>query len=529
MAEIGFYEFGPFCVDPSRQILLKDGERVALAAKPFHLLVLLIQHRERVLSREELMRAIWPDVSVTNNNFNVTLRAVRRALGESAHNHQYIVTTPEGYRFIATVAERFGAETETRSDEAAPFVSNAALPTPTSHPSDSGDTEVLSQPRVKEGGAEARRKARYLAVALILVLLFITALWFIQAQRGKHLPTASSNPAAPSDPSRPLNEATDSSGQEGKITRLTSHPGRDACPSWSPDGQRIAFVSNREKTTYWGDIWVINEDGSNLRRLTLVPDSPHGLAEQPIWLGHTGDIAILETVNYHEILRFHLSAKPKLPVHRMVEDFESPFFSRLLVVPGRRGTHDFTVTREGERAAWVTLTKPWYTCPTVGVVRTALLSALNGGDALEAGTMIISSSFNCEVQPGKNPFERVSFSPDGSQIVVARNPDPQAYGFDLEVYNLDGTLAKRLTDNGGGVSPIINWNPDWSADNRIAFASNRSGRFEIYTINPDGSGLQQLTFKGGDFPSWSPDSSRIAFQSERDGNPEIYVLYLEHR
>jgi TolB protein len=137
------------------------------------------------------------------------------------------------------------------------------------------------------------------------------------------------------------------------------------------------------------------------------------------------------------------------------------------------------------------------------------------------------STFDCDVQPGKCPFEGISFSPDGTQFVVARNPNPKVYGFDLEIYNLDGTLVRSLTNSAGRSSPISNWHPNWSSDNRIAFASNRSERFELYTINPDGTDLRQITFNGGDWPSWSPDNRRIAFESERDGNPEIYIVDLK--
>ena len=61
---------------------------------------------------------------------------------------------------------------------------------------------------------------------------------------------------------------------------------------------------------------------------------------------------------------------------------------------------------------------------------------------------------------------------------------------------------------------------------KIAFASNRDGDFEIYTINADGSSLVQLTAnKGRDFPSsWSPDGQKLAFTSDRAGNYDIYVV-----
>jgi TolB protein len=121
-----------------------------------------------------------------------------------------------------------------------------------------------------------------------------------------------------------------------------------------------------------------------------------------------------------------------------------------------------------------------------------------------------------------------SFSPDGSQIVISRTPDPNYYGFDLEIYTTGGTLVRKLTNNGGGPIPVSNRAPNWSSDNRIAFASNSTGRSEIYTINPDGSNLTQVTSNGGTSPSWSPDASKIAFASDRTGNSQVYTIPAPH-
>jgi TolB protein len=85
-----------------------------------------------------------------------------------------------------------------------------------------------------------------------------------------------------------------------------------------------------------------------------------------------------------------------------------------------------------------------------------------------------------------------------------------------------GHKIRRLTN-------IINSYPSPSPDDgRIVFASNRSGEFQIFLMNSDGTGLVQLTHgRGGNVtPSWSPDGRLIAFASteQRDGNAEVYVM-----
>ncbi|HJR09580.1 MAG TPA: protein kinase [Pyrinomonadaceae bacterium] len=71
------------------------------------------------------------------------------------------------------------------------------------------------------------------------------------------------------------------------------------------------------------------------------------------------------------------------------------------------------------------------------------------------------------------------------------------------------------------------WHPDYSPDgSRIAFASNRDGATEIYTMSADGSDVRRLTFNTteDDCPTWSRDGQKIAFQSRRDGQMEVYVM-----
>jgi len=101
-----FYEFGPFRLDPSAPLLWREGRPVALTLKALETLVVLVEQGGRVVSREELIEAVWPDTVVEENNLSVNVSMLRKALGESEAGEKYIETLPRrGYRFTATVRD----------------------------------------------------------------------------------------------------------------------------------------------------------------------------------------------------------------------------------------------------------------------------------------------------------------------------------------------------------------------------------------------------------------------------------------
>jgi eukaryotic-like serine/threonine-protein kinase len=100
------YEFGPYRIDPSKRLLFRGGESVPLPSKAFDTLLVLVQHKETVVSKEELMRSLWPDTFVEESNLSQSIFLLRKALGETAQDHRYIVTIPgRGYRFAEEVRE----------------------------------------------------------------------------------------------------------------------------------------------------------------------------------------------------------------------------------------------------------------------------------------------------------------------------------------------------------------------------------------------------------------------------------------
>jgi DNA-binding winged helix-turn-helix (wHTH) protein/TolB-like protein/Flp pilus assembly protein TadD len=99
------YEFGSFRLDTTQYRLLRQGKVVPLAPKEFDMLLVLIERRGQVVSKDDLLKTVWPDTIVEETNLTVIISALRKALGESAEE-KYIETIPQrGYRFIAPVSE----------------------------------------------------------------------------------------------------------------------------------------------------------------------------------------------------------------------------------------------------------------------------------------------------------------------------------------------------------------------------------------------------------------------------------------
>jgi DNA-binding winged helix-turn-helix (wHTH) protein len=106
------YEFGPFRVNPEKQTLLRGDELIALNPKTFQLLLVLLRHGNQIVTKDELMKSVWPDTFVEETNLTRNIFALRKALGDSQQN-RYIITVPgQGYRLAEGV--RLVSETDLR-------------------------------------------------------------------------------------------------------------------------------------------------------------------------------------------------------------------------------------------------------------------------------------------------------------------------------------------------------------------------------------------------------------------------------
>jgi DNA-binding winged helix-turn-helix (wHTH) protein/tetratricopeptide (TPR) repeat protein len=169
------YEFGPFRMDPDKQTLLRENAHVPVPPKAFETLLALVRRSRDVVSKEELLREVWPNSFVEESNLSQNIFLLRKALGDTAENRQYIVTLPGvGYRFAATV------RTVTEQGEA--LVAQARTRTQIVIEENGAETDqglkALPIPRTRRAG-----RRLLLSMAVVTALLALGAFLVIRSWR----------------------------------------------------------------------------------------------------------------------------------------------------------------------------------------------------------------------------------------------------------------------------------------------------------------------------------------------------------
>ena len=249
--------------------------------------------------------------------------------------------------------------------------------------------------------------------------------------------------------------------------RLTNNPNDDCCPSWSPDGKRIAFVSDRAghpgvipgRFTY--EIYVMDADGSNPQNLTNNPAND-GF---PSWSPDGKQIVFQSTRDDRQYEIY-------------VMDADGANLQRLTENPN-----------EDEYPSWSPDGK-----------RIAFCSVREGHFNYEVYVMDADGANPQRLTENlKNEWD-LSWSPDGEQIAFALDRKGDFENFEIYVMDADGKNLQRLTENRGD-DEYPSWSPDGE---RIAFMSERDGNKEIYVMDADGANQQNLTNNRHDdcCPSW---------------------------
>ena len=279
------------------------------------------------------------------------------------------------------------------------------------------------------------------------------------------------------------------------LTQITNDPTFDTngAPNWSPDGARIVFESDRDCIGCdTQDIYSVNPDGTELTRLTATPAFDRSPAYSP-----SGNQVVLESCD-------PLDCTPTITV--MSAD----------------GTGQFPVI-EGTMPDWGVPSSPFPPPPADGKIAYTTTQDFFVTNRDEIYTMYANGFRKTRVTRNDRRDTNPDWSPDGTTIAFTSRID----GSDLDIYevNADGSFPTNLTPG-----PAIDAQPSWSPDGRIAFTSNRGpgDTAGIFVMNGDGSSPTELTDPSDEVahrePAWSPDGGKIAFVSAEDGDDDIYLV-----
>ena len=540
------FRFGEFEFSVRSGELRRNGEVVRLQQQPLKVLHALLDQSGELVTREQLRERVWPDDSVQDfdNSLRVAINKLRQALGDDPDAPQYISTLPRrGYRWLYPVtvhdvppshweAQDLGvaAERGSRFDE---------------------------PPMRTASGTVARREFGYksILVTLVLVLMAIAA--------GRYLREGPKSP----DP---------------KVLPLTTYPGMECMPSISPDGKQVAFAWTGPESDHPYSVYVkaIADE-----RPHLVTKTPAGAADgDPVWSpdGHSiyffrrgpgqsgvyiaslgdGSARLIESTSLSErrLRRARFDVSPDgntlvypdaVPEQETIALFLLDLHtleSRQITTPpsNSEGDGDPAFSNDGKTLGFARNTldsEQVYVMPAAGGPARVLISnsvtdfidgltwTVDDREIVFGGKQLRKAS----VSGGEPSIKAITYVPGPSTFPSVRSTSlvyVQATVND-NVWKLE---LRDPTHAAGEPSRLISSTrqqaaASYSPDGKhLAFQSDRSGNWEIWICDRDGSNAIQLTRLGAALtgtPRWSPDSKQIAFDSHASGVSQIYVIPAE--
>src|SRR6266496_3416009 len=521
------YEFGPFRLDATERLLLRDEQHVPLTPKAFETLLVLVEHGGHVIDKDELMRKVWPDTFVEEVNLAKNVSSLRKILGAEQSDY-YIETIPKrGYRFVAGVREVWASEPPSASREG-----NMLSPRTVWHDEGGADTDSIAQPKGRpfsgvadltdETSAYSHGK-RSLASRLGVPIAFVTlgaivalGIWFLMLR-----PITA--------PPAPLL----------KITPVTSFPGNEDQAAFSPDGNQIAFVWNGEKEDN-SDIYVKMIGAEQPLRLTSNPAAD----TDPTWSPDGHHIAFLRQSAENGGLFLIPSlggAERKLAdifPYRPVVIGNTLTYSpdgKLLAAPDKNSQGQpfsiYSISIEtGEKTK---LTSP--PAGSVGDLFPAFSTDQKTLAFVRSVSIAAADIYLLPLgggEPKRLTFDNtsirgLSWTSDGKEIVFASRRGGSTYN--LWKTSITEATSERLTNSERDVySPTIP-----PQGNRLSYTQSMMDaniwRIRLHTSRgQDDLPLELISSTQEDNgPQYSPDGRKIVFASRRSGSYEIWMCEVD--
>ena len=502
------YEVGEFRLDlRRRQLLRADGAAVPLSGKSFDALAYLVQHAGTLVSRTELTKALWPTSVVEDNNLNVTISTLRRALGDEPPGQRYVVTVAgRGYQLVADVR----AVDRDNGDEPA-----GAPPPPSA--------AVVLPPAEAARRVDARLRFAIAASFVVVVALVVII-------RGWRVETAGTETAAITSVRR--------------VTSVTSYPGNEWFPSLAPDGEHVAFSWDGGGDNL--DVYVMRLGAQDPLRLTSDGAADLGAAWSP-------DGRQLAFIRQRGLLSGDLYVVPALGgPERKVLEVRSNFMIAGRTAPLLAWTPDgkqLVFTGQTDDEGDIATGFDFYLLSLeTGDVRALPITGdgFDGGPAFSAdGKRLAFTRYDAVMRDGELMVQDLDdgFVPRGAPQLVPES-SLQAPGF--PVWSPDGTRlvfvrASQVLEwtMGGAVRPLhaatgqlAGLSMVWrSGDRPVAVAARTEANFDIWMLPLDpvthaalGPAVRRIASSARDeHPRFSPDGRRVAFVSWRAGGGDLWI------
>jgi Tol biopolymer transport system component len=313
-----------------------------------------------------------------------------------------------------------------------------------------------------------------------------------------------------------------------------AYPPAASGPSWSPDGTRLAFVSDRDGNE---EIYTVGATGGAVTRLTNNPAAD----TLPTWLGD--GIAFTSTRNGGRDVYVMYPEPPLASVEPLMfrltgnagNNFDADWrpiapaapsnvsASRIAFLRMHRYNHDdadiYTSNPDGTNEVNVTNSPQTELYPAWSPDGTMIAFVRRPERALFV--MNADGTNVRELTPVSDAAVKPAWSPDSRRIAFIGGSD---LAYTLSVVNVDGTGRRRLVPLDGTYREVA-WSPDGT---RLAYVQDRFSGFTdpaIHVVNLDGTGARMLSIgiNADRHPDWSPDGTKIAFSGIRT-NPEIFVM-----
>ena len=553
-----FYEFGPFRVDASERVLLREGQPVTLAPKLFDTLLALVERSGHIVEKTELMETVWPGIFVEESNLSSNVSLLRKTLGATEDGKPYIETVARrGYRFVPTVEV---------IDETTDLIvaRHTRMHVVTREEEETSDRDIVVEREAvqplhtdRQVRSLSTRKGNknvlilglsafvILSLAVLLGLRYLRTSQspkpvgpFAQVRMVRVTTSGIADLAAISPDGKYIVHSIRGTGRQSLFLRhiatgsdqeILSREGRFLTLTFSLDGNYIYFVSSDSV------LYQVPVLGGPERKLlsdvdTNITFSPDG-KKLAFMRGapSRGERSLI-------VANADGTGEQTVAVHRLEDRFlVDPAWSPngATIVFALRGSgaeapygNLFEVSLKDRSERQIT-SERWF-----GIRGISWLRDGSGLVAIAAENQTGSTGqiWHVSYPDGKvrrisndvNDYQSVSVTADSSTLVTVQFS--QVSDIWISPSN-DASRATKITTSRGDGADGISWTPD----GKIVFGSRANGNPDIWIMNHDGTGKRQLTFDPGwdTRPTVSPDGSHIVFVSLRNGTRNIWRIDID--